>query len=142
MNNVENAADLAARMLLAAMFLLSGIGKIGAYAGTQAYMQSQGVPGALLPLVIALEVTGAVAIIIGYRTRIAAALLAGFSIVAGVLFHSGADQMQSIMLMKNLAIAGGFLMLVARGAGSWSVDARSARHARLTVPGERLRTPA
>ena len=88
-------------------------------------------PGALLPLVIALEVLGAIAIIVGYRTRlVAAALLAGFSIVSGVLFHGGGDQMQQVMLLKNVAIAGGFLFLVARGAGDWSLDARrtASRH--------------
>lgn len=124
MNSLEKTADLAGRILIASLFLISGLGKISGYAGTQAYMQSAGVPGALLPLVIALEVLGAVAIIAGYRTRIAAALLAGFALVSGVLFHSGGDAMQSIMLMKNVAIAGGFLFLVARGAGEWSLDAR------------------
>jgi len=139
MTNFEKTADLGGRILVSAIFLLSGIGKVGAYAGTQAYMQSQGVPGVLLPLVIALEVAGAIAIIVGFRTRIAAALLAGFSIVSAVLFHGGDDQVQSIMLMKNFAIAGGFLLLVARGAGTWSLDARRES---LTAPGEPLRTRA
>jgi putative oxidoreductase len=137
MQTMQNLADLAGRILISAIFLMSGLGKIGAYAGTQAYMQASGVPGALLPLVIALEVLGAVAIIAGYRTRIAAALLAAFSIVAALLFHRGGDQMQSILLMKNVAIAGGFLFLVARGAGGWSLDARNER---LTAPGEQLRS--
>jgi putative oxidoreductase len=120
--------DLGGRLLLAAIFLVSGLGKISGYAGTQAYMESAGVPGSLLPLVIALEIVGAAAIIVGFRTRIAAVLLAGFSIVAALLFHwQPGDQMQSILLMKNLAIAGGFLILAARGAGAWSLDAR--RHA-------------
>jgi putative oxidoreductase len=120
--------DLGGRLLLAAIFLVSGLGKISGYAGTQAYMESAGVPGSLLPLVIALEIVGAAAIILGFRTRIAAVLLAGFSIVAALLFHwQPGDQMQSILLMKNLAIAGGFLILAARGAGAWSLDAR--RHA-------------
>jgi putative oxidoreductase len=139
MNNFEKTADLGGRILISWMFLLSGIGKISAFAGTQAYMQSQGVPGALLPLVIALEVLGAIAIIVGLHTRLAAALLAGFTIAAGVLFHGSGDQMQSIMLMKNFAIAGGFLFLVARGAGAWSIDARRASR---TAPGELLRARA
>jgi putative oxidoreductase len=121
-----NAADLGGRILISALFLISGLGKIGGYAGTQAYMASMGVPGALLPLVIALEVLAAVAIIVGFRTRLAAAGLAVFSVASGVLFHGSGDQMQQIMLMKNLAIAGGFLFLVARGAGDWSLDARRA----------------
>jgi putative oxidoreductase len=95
-------------------------------------MASAGVPGAVLPLVIALEILGAIAIIVGYRTRLVAAALAGFSIAAAVLFHGSDDPMQRIMLMKNFAIAGGFLFLVARGAGEWSLDAR--REA-LTAPG-------
>jgi putative oxidoreductase len=127
-----NLADLAGRVLLAAIFLISGLGKISGYAGTQGYMESMGVPGMLLPLVILLEVGGALAIIVGYRTRLAAAALAAFSLASGVLFHGGADQMQQIMLLKNVAIAGGFLLLVARGAGAWSLDARRQR---LTAPG-------
>jgi putative oxidoreductase len=118
------AADLGGRILISALFLISGLGKISAYAGTQAYMESAGVPGVLLPLVIGLEVFGAAAIIVGYRTRLVASALALFTIASGVLFHGGGDQMQQIMLMKNLAIAGGFLFLVARGAGDWSLDAR------------------
>jgi putative oxidoreductase len=117
------------------MFLNAGLGKISGYAGTQGYMEAVGVPGALLPLVIALEVLGAVAIIVGYRTRIVAASLAAFTVVAAVLFHSGADQMQQLLFMKNLAVAGGFLFLVARGAGDWSLDARRER---LTSTGEPL----
>ena len=132
MKTWENSADLAGRVLLAAMFLLSVIGKISGYAGTQGYMESMGVPGALLPLVIALEIVGAVAVIVGLRTRLAAAGLAVFTLAAGFIFHGGADQMQQIMLFKNVAIAGGFLLLVARGAGDWSFDARRER---LTAPG-------
>jgi len=132
MKTWENSADLAGRVLLAAMFLLSGIGKISGYAGTQGYMESMGVPGALLPLVIALEILGALAVIVGLRTRLAAAGLALFTLAAGFIFHGGADQMQQIMLLKNVAIAGGFLLLVARGAGDWSLDARRER---LTAPG-------
>jgi putative oxidoreductase len=124
---IFNAADLTGRVLISGLFLISGLGKIAGYAGTQAYMAAAGVPGALLPLVIALEVLGAIAIIVGYRTRLVAAGLAVFSIVSGVLFHGSDDPMQRIMLMKNAAIAGGFLFLVARGAGGWSLDARPAR---------------
>jgi putative oxidoreductase len=127
-----NLADLGGRVLLAAIFLISGLGKISGYAGTQGYMESMGVPGMLLPLVIALEIGGALAIIAGYRTRLAAAALAAFSLAAGFLFHGGGDQMQQILLLKNVSIAGGFLLLVARGAGAWSLDARRER---LTAPG-------
>ncbi|HET9693552.1 MAG TPA: DoxX family protein [Steroidobacteraceae bacterium] len=122
-----SVADLAGRVLISAMFLTAGLAKVGGYAGTQAYMAAAGVPGALLPLVIALEVLGAIAIVVGFRTRIVAAGLAVFTVAAAVLFHSGADEMQQLLFMKNLAIAGGFLFLVARGAGDWSFDARRER---------------
>jgi len=75
--------------------------------------------------VIALEIVGASAIIVGFRTRIASTLLAGFALLAAAIFHwHPGDQMQSIMFMKNVAIAGGFLILAARGAAEWSLDAR------------------
>lgn len=126
-STTQNLADLAGRVLLATMFLLAGLQKIGGFAGTQAYMESAGVPGALLPLVIALEIGGALAIIAGWRTRLTALLLAGFTLVAAFLFHRvPGDAMQAILFLKNLAIAGGFLLLVARGAGGWSLDARRA----------------
>ena len=72
MSTVQKFSELAGRIFLAAIFLISGLGKIGAYAGTAAYMASAGVPGALLPAVIALEVLGAIAIIVGWKTRITA----------------------------------------------------------------------
>ncbi len=129
MNNlfdtVKPYADVVGRVLIATLFLLSGWGKIAAYAGTQAYMQHAGVPGGLLPLVILLELGGGLAIVIGLYTRPVALLMAGFSIVVGLLFHAGsADQLQQIMFLKNLGLAGGFLFLVANGAGRLSVDAR------------------
>ncbi|MGP0090748.1 MAG: DoxX family protein [Xanthobacteraceae bacterium] len=129
MNNLFDSmkpyADLVGRVLIAAVFVLAGWGKISAYAGTQVYMQSAGVPGALLPLVILLELGGGIAIVIGFYTRTVALLLAGFSIIAGALFHGGSsDQMQQIMLLKDLGLAGGFLFLVANGAGRLSIDAR------------------
>src|SRR5260221_3252829 len=85
---VKNVSELAGRTLLAVVFLLSGVGKIGAYAGTAAYMSSVGVPGALLPVVIATEVLASLAIILGWQTRIAAFLLAGFSLLAALIFHT------------------------------------------------------
>lgn len=116
---------LAGRILLAHIFLLSGISKISGYAGTQGYMESVGVPGMLLPLVIVLEIGGALALIIGWQTRWAAWALAAFSVVAAIIFHSNfADQMQSILFMKNLAMAGGLLVLAAHGAGGLSLDKR------------------
>lgn len=114
--------ELAGRLLIAFIFIGAGWSKIAGYAGTQAYMESAGVPGALLPLVIFAELGGGLAIVFGLLTRLAAAGLAVFSIVSAILFHGDADPMQQIMFMKNLAIAGGLLFLVARGAGRISLD--------------------
>lgn len=123
--HLKNPLDLAGRVLLAAIFLIAGLQKVGGYDGTAAYMASVGVPGALLPAVIALEIGGALAIIAGFQTRLVAILLAGFSGVAALLFHADfADPMQSILFLKNLSIAGGLLALAANGAGAWSIDAR------------------
>lgn len=125
MNTLQSLAAPAGRTLIAALFLIAGLGKIGSYEGTAAYMASQGVPGAALPLVIALEVLGALAIILGWHTRIVAFLLAGFSGVSALLFHADlGDPTQQVMFLKNFAIAGGFLLLVAHGAGAWSLDRR------------------
>ena len=127
MTNVRNLTDLAGRVLIAAMFLVAGLGKITGYAGTQAYMAAAGVPGALLPAVIVLEVLGGAAIMAGWHTRAVAAALALFSIVAALLFHGDSDPMQRMILLKDFAVAGGFLFLVARGPGDWSLDARRER---------------
>lgn len=125
MTNFDKFAELTGRVLLAAIFLISGLGKIGHYTGTQGYMESSGVPGTLLPLVIVLEVAGALAIMAGWQTRIAAPALAAFSLLAAVLFHSHwQEQIQMILFQKNVAIAGGFLLLYARGPGEWSLDVR------------------
>ncbi|MGD8853936.1 MAG: DoxX family protein [Gammaproteobacteria bacterium] len=119
------ATQLSGRVLMSVIFITAGVSKIGAYAGTQGYMESMGVPGGMLPLVIALEVGAGLAVLLGWQTRISAFLLAGFSVLSALIFHANfGDQMQSILFMKNLAMAGGLLMLVANGPGSWSVDAR------------------
>jgi len=127
-NTVKNVSELVGRSFLVVLFLLSGLGKIGAYAGTVTYMSSLGVPGALLPVVIATEVLGALAIIVGWKTRVIASLLAGFSLLAAAIFHNNfGDQIQMIMFLKNVSIAGGFLLLVANGAGPLSIDRRLAK---------------
>jgi putative oxidoreductase len=123
-----SATELAGRLLLASLFLLAGLGKLGAYSATAAYMSSVGVPGALLPAVIATEVLGALAIIVGWKTRVVAALLAGFSLLTALTFHNNfADQTQMVMFLKNVSIAGGFLLLIAHGAGPLSLDRRFTR---------------
>jgi len=124
---LKSSAELAGRVLLSLMFLVSGLGKISSYDSTVGYMASVGVPGGLLPLVILTEVLGAVAIIAGWQTRITALLMAGFTLLTALFFHNNfGDQIQMIMFMKNVSIAGAFLLLVANGAGRFSLDARRA----------------
>lgn len=130
MTRLQSLAAPTGRTLLALIFIVSGLGKLAAYTATQAYMQSAGVPGLLLPLVIAVELLGGLAVALGWKTRVAAFLLAGFSLLSALLFHANfADQMQSIMFMKNLALAGGFLSLVAMGPGSFALDNLKAQNA-------------
>jgi len=127
MDKVQEFSAPLGRLLISFMFVMAGISKIGGYEGTQGYMESVGVPGMLLPLVILTEVGLGLAVIVGYKTRIAALGLAGFCILAAILFHANfSDQMQMIMFMKNIGLAGGFLLLVAHGAGAYSLDNRLA----------------
>ena len=122
---MEKVSQLVARVLLGHIFLLAGLSKIGAYAGTQGYMEAMGVRGGLLPLVILLQIGGGLAIIAGWKTKWAAMALAAFSVVAAGIFHNNfGDQTQMILFMKNLAMAGGFLLLAVHGAGAYSIDNR------------------
>ncbi len=117
------ALIIVARILMAWIFIGAGLSKLGAgYAGTQGYMASVGLPGELLPLVILLEVGGGLALVLGFQARLAALALAIFSIVSAFMFHGAADQMQQIMFMKNLAMAGGLLAFTVFGAGRLSLD--------------------
>jgi putative oxidoreductase len=119
---VSNATLLTGRVMLAAMFIMAGFSKIGAYDGTAAYMESFGLPALLLPAVIALEIGGGLAILAGLQTRLASILLAGFTLLATLIFHSDFSQpMQSILFSKNVAIIGAFLLLFAHGPGEWSL---------------------
>lgn len=120
---MNNATNPAGRILLSLIFILSGWSKISGYEATQGYMTSMGVPGQLLPLVIILELLGGLAIAFGLFTRWTALALAGFSVVSAVIFHSNlGDQAQFINFFKNLAMAGGFLILAANGPGALSLD--------------------
>lgn len=118
---------LIGRILIAFIFIISGFGKLGDIAGTAGYFGSMGLP---LPVASAwivglVELLGGLAVLVGFQTRVAAAILAAFTIASAFVAHFDfADQMQFIQFTKNLAIAGGFLFLVARGAGSWSLDSR------------------
>ncbi|MDH5601757.1 MAG: DoxX family protein [Gammaproteobacteria bacterium] len=118
-------SSLAARLLLAHIFVMAGFNKIIGYAGTQAYMESMGVTGMLLPLVILVELGAGLALVVGWQTRWAALGLAGFTVLAALIFHNNlSEQMQMIMFMKNMAITGGLLLIAEHGAGAFSLDNR------------------
>ena len=115
----------AGRALLSLLFIWGGVGKIMSYSGAQAYMAKSGVPGELLPLVILTELGGGLAILAGWQTRWVALALAGFCVLSAVIFHNEfGDRTQLIQFLKNLGLAGGFLVLAAAGPGALSVDER------------------
>lgn len=118
--SINNSLMLAGRALMAYLFIIAGWNKISGYAGTAAYMESQGIPGSLVYLVILLEFGGGLALLIGYQTRIVAFFLALFCIVSGLIFHGAPEEATS--LMKNLAMAGGFIYILVQGAGKFSMD--------------------
>lgn len=126
-NTLTSSASLAGRVLIAPLFLLSGVSKLAAPAATIGMIASSGLPFATLGFVLAalVEVAGSLALIAGYRTRLVAAVMALFTVATAVAFHHDlADQNQFIHFFKNVAIAGGLLQIVAFGAGRFSLDAR------------------
>jgi putative oxidoreductase len=113
------------RVLMTVMFIQAGFEKILGYAGSQDYMTAHGVPGALLPLVILVEAGGGLCVLLGLFTRWAAIALAGFCVLAAIFFHwQPGDMMQMINFMKNITIAGGFLVLAGAGPGALALDNR------------------
>lgn len=123
---VANAVDLIGRLFLVVLFIVSGIGKIAAYVDTAGFMQANGVPAFLLPLVILVEIGGGALVLIGWHTRIAAFIMAGFTILALLLFHLPVEDQN--VVFAELGGAGGFLLLAARGPAGWSVDALFGSH--------------
>lgn len=131
-NPAQASLSLVGRLLLALLFLPAGFGKLTGFAGTVGYIASVGLPlpqvGAVLAIVV--EILGGIALIVGFRTRLAALVLAAFTLVASIFFHAfwaaPADQqfVQQLMFFKNIAVVGGLLTLAAWGAGNWSLDAR------------------
>ena len=122
MNSLLNVAG---RLLVAQLFLLSGLSKITGYAGTKGYLAAKGLPGELLPLVILLEVGGGLALVIGFQTRWVALALAIFSVAAAFIFHFvPSDHGQMIHFMKNLGLMGAMLLVIANGTGPMSLDGR------------------
>ncbi len=127
MNTDNKYLPLVGRILMAAIFVMSGIGKISNPGATIGYISAMGLPLPQLGLVlaIAIEVIGGALLVAGFHTRPVALALAAFSIATGLIFHSAiGDQNQMIHLMKNFAMAGGLLQIAAFGAGSLSLDAR------------------
>jgi len=137
MKKFEDTGLLLARILMPILFITAGWGKITGYAGTQQYMEAMGVPGFMLPLVILLEFGGGLAILFGFLTRFTALFTAAFTVLTAFLFHSNfAEGVNQLMFMKNLSIAGGFLVLGLVGPGAYSID-RLLR--RKTAPAAALR---
>lgn len=128
MNNANTTTlPLIGRLLMATIFVFSGLGKIAAPAGTIGYIAAMGLPFPTLGLIIAIvvEVGGGLLLVAGLQTRAAALVLAAFTLVTGLIFHHAiGDQNQLIHLLKNIAMAGGLLQIAAYGAGSISLDAR------------------
>jgi putative oxidoreductase len=118
-----NFFDLLARIFISSIFLLSGYNKIFNYSGTVSWMEGFGIPGFFLAPTIVLEVILPVLIIIGYKTQLAATLLCVFSIATAVIFHLDfGDQMQTIQLLKNFGLAGGFLFIAVNGPKEWAIE--------------------
>lgn len=134
MNPLHPVFSLVGRLLIALMFVPAGLSKITGFQGTVQYIASVGLPLASLGAVIAIvvEIGGGLALALGYRTKLAALVLAVFTLVATVVFHAfwaapaDAQFVQQLMFYKNLAITGGLLVLASSGAGAWSLDARKA----------------
>ncbi len=135
-NSNSGVVPFVGRILVAAIFILSGFGKIAAPAATQGYIAAMGLPAPVLAYIasIAIELGGGLLLLAGYRTKLVAAGLALFSIVTAFIFHHAlADQNQMIHFLKNFAMAGGLLQFVAYGAGRISVDGRVASTAAVTA---------
>jgi putative oxidoreductase len=123
MTQLTSYAQPLARLFLGAIFLIAGLGKLPNVEGFTQYMASAGVPEILAWPVILLEILGGAALIAGFQARIAAVLLAGFSVLAALLYHNQlGDQLQQTMFLKNIAIAGGLLLVFAHGPGRYAVS--------------------
>ena len=119
-NQVNTIVSTLARVLVAYIFIVAGYGKISGYEATAGYMEAMGVPSALLPLTILVELGGGLALLLGFQTRFAAFGLAVFSLITAFIFHGGVED--AINLMKNLSIAGGLFFVMLHGAGKLSID--------------------
>lgn len=133
--SVQSGLTLAARILLVALFLPAGIGKLTGFTGTVGYISSVGLPlpGVAAAVALIVEIVGSLALLVGFGTRFAALALAAFTLVASFFFHAywavPADQafVTQLLFFKNIAVVGGLLALAANGAGQFSLDARNER---------------
>ena len=115
--------EILGRLLLSAIFLINGIGKIFNYEGTIQYMENFDVPGYLIIPAITVEILFPVLLIIGYYTKFSALVLSLFTLALAVIFHTDfSNQMQLMSFLKNIAIAGGFLIIFVYGPGKYSID--------------------
>ncbi len=120
---MSNLIDFSARILISALFLISAYNKIFNIESSMNWMSGYGVPGILIYPTILLEILLPVMIIIGYKVRIAAGLLSIFCLITAFIFHFDfADQIQFILFLKNIGLAGGFLFIVVNGTKEWSLD--------------------
>jgi len=123
LNLMTNIIDLLGRIFISVLFFINGIFKINNYDGTIEWMDSYGLPGIMIIPAIIIEIVAPVLIVIGYKTKIAAALLFLFCISTAFIFHNDfSDQMQLTAFLKNIALAGGFMFLIANGARGYSLD--------------------
>ena len=128
---MANLIDFLGRLLISALFLLSAYNKIFSIDGTMSWMEGFGVPGFLLYAVIVIEIILPLFVIVGYKARIAAALLAIFCVATAFIFHLDfSNQIQLVSFLKNIGLAGGFLFIVVNGTRDWSVD-REKKYVRL-----------
>ncbi|MDO9405687.1 MAG: DoxX family protein [Polaromonas sp.] len=127
LNSLQNPLALLGRILLAMLFIPAGFSKIGGFDGTVGYIASKGVPlpGVAAAIAIVVELGLGLLLLVGFQTRWAALIIAGFTIVITFIFHAfWSDPTQAMMFYKNMAIAGGLLGFAAHGAGGWSIDAK------------------
>lgn len=125
MNSLTTYGALLARVFMAAIFIIAGLGKLGDVQGFAGYMASGGVPAFLAWPVILFEILGGLALLVGFQTFIVALALAGFSLLSGLLYHFiPADQMQMTIFFKNVAMTGGYIAIALLGAGPLSIDAK------------------
>ncbi|AGG34557.1 DoxX family protein [beta proteobacterium CB] len=134
MNTYQSALNLIGRLLIVALFLPAGLGKISGFEGTLGYFASLGIPAPVFALVatIVIEVLGSIALIVGFQTRIVAVIMALFTLVAAATGHAfwaapaDAAFIAQLLFFKNIAVMGGLLVLASAGAGGFSIDGRKA----------------